>query len=819
MIDKLKVITFISCLLLLLPNILLARCNEWVKFFGERNILSYEIQDSIHWIGTGLGLLKYNSLNDEIEFFDKIEDMDVAYVHDIAVSNNGVVWFIINRSSILSFDGHKWKHFSSKTEDFTECSIHHITTDKFDNLWVIFNHNIMKFDGELWHSYPNVYEAYDKIEDIIINNNIIWLLSAKGLDAFENGKWFKYQLKRQYTNFASNRRLIEDKKNNLLFMYQDGVIYKISLESQIIINPFEIDDNLWGTTNFKVDNNGILWIAKHSGDEGDSAQLYEIEKGKLKLFHSISTSNDNYDYISSIEEDNQGYLWLTTTKNFYRVSEETLKYINLWNVDIPFNELDEYGQYIDIKYNHLHGNGKFINNQEEGKWIYQNQEDQLIMEGEFAAGKKVGVWKAYFGNGSIKNIIEYNNGFKDGLYIENYESGTKRNVKAYSNGKLDGKWIYWFENGVMGKSTEYENNLKNGVWIKQDSNGKLQEKGKYKDDYKQGIWYEYSQNGSYVEMNYVNGESTGEQKYYNAEGRPIYSHKFPTAIKQPDILNENGNKHGKWTTFMLRNFKQCNSPNEATYYRIAEYINGVPQGVVRDYYNDGTLQFEGKLISEFPSVYTGKIVIYDHGKIKKERTYIDTSNNGLEEIWKNNVLVSKGIYQNGIKVGFWTENIKGIKYEGNYNNGKRDGFWKTYSDEGQIGGKYYNNGRIKEPMDLNQVYPINLLKILTHSETKPVYVTSISADQWFLKFSLKFLMSKIESRVEASPVMSSDCQTWPVGKMSTIGREAMYMLQGFIDGKYPPSECSVTDFNPKVKHYQEWWWKYQKELEKSKEHL
>ena len=162
------------------------------------------------------------------------------------------------------------------------------------------------------------------------------------------------------------------------------------------------------------------------------------------------------------------------------------------------------------------------------------------MEGEYEAGKKIGIWKTYFDNGSIKKIIEYKNGFKDGHFVEYYKNGSKKNETFYSHSKLNGKWIYWDENGIERMKAEYENDLKNGLWFQYDSKSKLQEKGEFLNNKKHGLWLNYFKDRCYGEVEFQNGKEISEWNYWNSDGKPIYSLEYPHIVKLPNKLNKSG---------------------------------------------------------------------------------------------------------------------------------------------------------------------------------------------------------------------------------------------------------------------------------------
>ncbi len=824
--------------MLILPTILFARNNEWARFSKNKYISSYAIQDSIHWIGTGVGLFKYNSITDSLQHILKVDNISTEKVNYITVSENGSVWFLVNKITLLNFDGKNWIHYISGEGDLPEGKITKIKTDYNNDLFIIIDNRLMKFDGENWFCYPKLRNNFGekfRVNDIIVNKDIIWLHTTESIAAYHNWKWQELRLQvNDYYHYNKNECLAQDPEGTLLFNFQ-GRINSVVLDSIVTIAPLDIAEQPRFGNNFEIDSNGSFLIVKvsttYSSMTGDAFYQRDVITYKIdgnKLIH-LETTPDilKGDYgISQIEIDNNGTLWLHTRSNFFKFSDTKLKKIELWDLVMPIHEVSE-GNYLDTIYpnypdysqdREIIGHGDLVDQQEEGHWTYTISNNKIMMEGVYEAGKRIGVWKKYFSNGSIKKEIEYKNGFRDGYYIDYYRSGSKWNEGKYSKGKRTGEWINWFDNGNIREKIEYENNIKNGTY-------------KY---------YDYK-NSAYSEKEFVNGNSIDEWNYFNSDGKPIYSTKFPTAIKQPDKLNENGNKQGLWVTFMWSNFTKCNSVKDATYYRIAEYDDGVPQGIVRDYLKNGTLQFEGKLTSEFPSVYDGKIKIYDAlGRIKAEREYKngkmhgivktvtnsvnspkrtveieykDGKKDGLAIIRKDDEVTNEGHFKNGLKSGNWVELEKDKMYTGEYVKGRRVGPWKTYTEDGLRVIRYNKKGEKIDPINLKEYYPTNILKVLEYKKV-PVIINPVPSDTWTLKLSLSYLMNKIESEKECAPVVSTESTDWPLGKMSTIGREAMYMLQGFIDGKYPPTECSVTDFNPKVKYYKKWWQKYQNDLKK-----
>jgi antitoxin component YwqK of YwqJK toxin-antitoxin module len=722
------------------------------------------MQDSILWIGTGNGLIKYNTKSETLQYLTHINNINTSHIKDIAVSKDGSVWFMVDGFTLLKFDGKNWIHYITGEDDLPTGTITKIETDSNNNLFIILDDRLMRFDGKSWFCFPRTGLRFGKefrINDIVVNKDLIWLCTTQHLLAYHNGNWskLKFPVKRYY-NYNRNIYLSNNHTGTLL-LFLFNKIYKVNFEDNITL---ELIEELNGYLNcFAFDNEGNLRLLTRSttissltGDSFHQRDIitYKIDGDKLILLETMPDIIKGERDIHQIELDNNGFFWFHNRSIFYRLSNTKLKRIMLWELLKPPNEArgGTYGDTMNPNYPDsgdlfIKGYGDFTDQQEEGYWTYTNSNNRIMMEGEYEEGKRLGTWKKYYSNGSIHEEIEYKDGFRDGYFVHYFKNGEKWNEGNYSKGKKTGEWKTFFDNGNIREISEFKNDVINGRFITYDYkiSGQKIKQGEKVNDKINGILHQYYKNGTYGEKEFVNGDGVGAWEYFNSDGNPIYSTKFPTALKQPNELNENGNKQGLWITFMFSNFEQCLLAEDASYYRIAEYEDGVPQGIVRDYYRDGKLQFEGKLISEFPSVYDETIRIYwASGSLKKE------------EVYKNGVLI--------------------------------------------------------DHYDIKKIQPFSLLQVIERQE-EPLIFNPVSTENWRLK-SCKYLMNKIESEEKCVPVKSSESTEWQEGKISTIGREAMFILQGFIDGKYPPTECSVTDFNPKVKYYKKWWKKYQKNMEK-----
>ncbi|MDR2834879.1 MAG: hypothetical protein LBV69_01575 [Bacteroidales bacterium] len=88
--------------------------------------------------------------------------------------------------------------------------------------------------------------------------------------------------------------------------------------------------------------------------------------------------------------------------------------------------------------------------------IYHNS-GKIYIEGELKAGKRHGLWKAWYENDNLWSIGNYQNGLKEGLEETYYPNGQVRYSKIYKNNKENGLAKYFDEKGNLISEVEYLN--------------------------------------------------------------------------------------------------------------------------------------------------------------------------------------------------------------------------------------------------------------------------------------------------------------------------------------------------------------------------
>ena len=342
--------------------------------------------------------------------------------------------------------------------------------------------------------------------------------------------------------------------------------------------------------------------------------------------------------------------------------------------DIILFEGDPNGKGIDY-YDKFKFEGEYSNGKRHGygkKYMVDGDIERLIFEGEYIHGK---LWKAKGYNRSGDLIYEIKNG---NGYAKGFNSKGKIIFEGnYLKGEKNGKWKEYDNNGKLEFEGEYLYNhkRKGKEYI---SNGKLIYEGEYLFDKKwDGKGYEYEGNLCY-ELHNGNGTI---KEYYD----------YPYLKFEGEYLN--GKRNGKGKEYILI---QCYChPNIFE----GEYLNGKRNGWGK-YYDENNLVFECEYLN---GKKNGKAIQYDeYRKFLYKAIYLDDKlvrkldkyydeliieeGTGIAKEYKNEILIYKGEYYNGLRNGKGKEYDQegNLIYEGEFLRGEREGEGKEYNEYGKL---------------------------------------------------------------------------------------------------------------------------------------
>ena len=258
--------------------------------------------------------------------------------YSILQDHLGFIW-IGTDLGLLKYDGYKFHRY--------ELDQHHIISSLFEdsefNLWIgtewgVFKYNRIKQDYYLYNYYPKYNLPQNKLlitkrieEDI---NGTIWLAVndlygstiKDGLAYLKKGANDIEIFNSEHNSLGILRILdIETDKKNNLWVCGVGGLRKIDLTTMSVKKiEFENSSIRSFDLSLLMDDNGILWGCQRNVGFGS----YDPSNGNVKAYTFNTTNNSSLsnNYVRSIIQDKDGTLWLGTHNGINHFNVETEKF-------------------------------------------------------------------------------------------------------------------------------------------------------------------------------------------------------------------------------------------------------------------------------------------------------------------------------------------------------------------------------------------------------------------------------------------------------------------------------------------------------------
>lgn len=334
-----------------------------------------------------------------------------------------------------------------------------------------------------------------------------------------------------------------------------------------------------------------LWYYYHSNGALKATGVYNNgqKQGKWRYFNDFGVLTVVEDYSSGQYEryTKEGKLWQKYTLVNGKVDGEVLIYRDCGSL------LERLVYQAGLR----HGNGE----------IYSIS-GQVIERYSYSQDSLHGKYETFYANGSKQIVANYERGKFHGKYIRYHRNGKVRLTGTYLHGKAEGEFIFYHDNGNLNEAGTYKDDLLLGAYKIYDRSGKLIEVRHYGSEeeltgeqlfyYNDKLHYKLVYNDNRVteicyydskgnlfekfteengvlkgkgfypdgrlrsEIEYKNGQPTGEWKYYyhsgilestneylddNLHGQVVDY--YPNKSIKSKIYYENGNKHGPYESF------------------------------------------------------------------------------------------------------------------------------------------------------------------------------------------------------------------------------------------------------------------------------
>ncbi|MDP3359722.1 MAG: hypothetical protein Q8S41_10275 [Lutibacter sp.] len=170
-----------------------------------------------------------------------------------------------------------------------------------------------------------------------------------------------------------------------------------------------------------------------------------------------------------------------------------------------------------------------------GVWKKYYDNNNIRYEGQFKAGKEIGVFNFYSELNSahpmiVKTFSEGNDNAKVSYF---YGDGKLESEGSMNGVNRVGKWLYFNTDGKTIVSEEnYEKGLLNGIATTYFAPGKIAETASYKNGVLHGNMLRYSSEGILLDdLQYQSGKLHGPAKYYNVAGKLVRKGNYENDLK------------------------------------------------------------------------------------------------------------------------------------------------------------------------------------------------------------------------------------------------------------------------------------------------
>ncbi len=359
------------------------------------------------------------------------------------------------------------------------------------------------------------------------------------------------------------------------------------------------------------------------------------------------------------------------------------------------------------------------------------------------------VFKSQVTNPNGYNIFYYENGTKssegtmregkaDGYWKNYYKNGVLKIEGNRKNFALDSIWKFYNDKAKITKEVNYLEGKKNGFTISYDTNQLVSSKETFINDIKQGNSFWYYPSGKTKQVTpYVKGKPDGYSYEFSEDSTIISIIKYQGGIlaniERINRKDEQGKKQGLFKDFYedgklkeekkykddlidgyVKTYDKKGNLSNTEKFNNGNKVKNAPElaklDVYKDFYEDGTLKYEGGYINGMPvgTHYHYKQKFFcDSLPVARD----DTSSVMIKKIvCRNRAVPDSAItFNEGIKIeygavdslrnkiGIWSEyhNSGEFRGKGLYANDKRIGDWIFYypNEKVEQRGKYDKKGR------------------------------------------------------------------------------------------------------------------------------
>ncbi|MCK4661802.1 MAG: SpoIIE family protein phosphatase [Bacteroidales bacterium] len=335
---------------------------DFKNILGVENERAYSVNNLFilndnFWIGTNLGLLRYNINSDSVKLYqNNLQNKNLLtsnQIYSVFIDSKKRLWVgTDNGLNLLDNKNNTFSHIQSNTETrLYDNRILKIFEDKAGNIWIATFKGLNKLKQNKFHFTDLKIEKYNLFPVCIDKSNIIWYHALENyLYGFNRNtqEYYNYELKHEYFpideyGFENERKykfndIIEGDNNNLWITIGNG-LYLFNKNMGKVAGIYKLDNFKIGEQEFtnniisiKKDSENYLWVFDLQGIHKFNTKNKNFKDFVKYCFINEELLEESSSFIDYILKENQNYI-LRTSQGIFSFNPDKLSIEPIFDFD------------------------------------------------------------------------------------------------------------------------------------------------------------------------------------------------------------------------------------------------------------------------------------------------------------------------------------------------------------------------------------------------------------------------------------------------------------------------------------------------------
>jgi ligand-binding sensor domain-containing protein len=290
---------------------------------NTRNIKVLTSQGKHLWMGTGMGIIRYDThTREDYEVYDNQNHLLSNGIFAISIDPENKPWIGTYGGGLSHFDGNKWLHYNTP-QGLNDAFVYDIEFNR-NSLWLATWSGVNRVTGnpasrKNWQSF-----TVENTEGGLIDNWVyaieiepsgkIWFGTESGISAYDNGKWQAFNHK---NGLGAPYEQVRKENQGIISLFQGQ--HHSAQASPSIPNLQNSDYRPNYVIAMLLDEKNRLWV----GTWGGGLSMLDTRTLEFRNFTMKDGLPGNF--ILSLESDESGGLWIGTNDGLSRFNGKTFQ--------------------------------------------------------------------------------------------------------------------------------------------------------------------------------------------------------------------------------------------------------------------------------------------------------------------------------------------------------------------------------------------------------------------------------------------------------------------------------------------------------------